>query len=133
MIDKTFILAGRAVFTISNGKGEWYTFRIKRKMYHLNDIYFVSLLVSPNEYAYIGVLREYTGKVQLTAKSHFSIDSKPYQVLQWAIALIWSNSTPPKGYTLDHNGYCGRCGRVLTTPESLKRGLGPECWRELCG
>ena len=24
---------------------------------------------------------------------------------------------------------CGACGRELTSPESLERGLGPECWR----
>ena len=26
-----------------------------------------------------------------------------------------------------HSGRCGRCGRLLTTPESIKRGLGPVC------
>ena len=26
-----------------------------------------------------------------------------------------------------HEGRCGKCGRVLTVPESLILGLGPEC------
>jgi hypothetical protein len=26
-----------------------------------------------------------------------------------------------------HSGRCGRCGRTLTTPDSIERGLGPEC------
>lgn len=26
-----------------------------------------------------------------------------------------------------HHGVCGRCGRKLTTPESIQRGLGPKC------
>lgn len=31
-----------------------------------------------------------------------------------------------------HEGRCGRCGRTLTVPESLRRGLGPVC-TELMG
>jgi hypothetical protein len=27
-----------------------------------------------------------------------------------------------------HEGRCGRCGRALTVPESVERGIGPECW-----
>jgi len=26
-----------------------------------------------------------------------------------------------------HEGRCGRCGRALTVPESIKSGFGPEC------
>lgn len=28
---------------------------------------------------------------------------------------------------LHHCGKCGRCGRKLTNPESIARGIGPEC------
>jgi hypothetical protein len=27
-----------------------------------------------------------------------------------------------------HEGRCGACGRRLTVPESIERGLGPECY-----
>lgn len=27
-----------------------------------------------------------------------------------------------------HMGICGRCGRALTTPESITRGIGPVCY-----
>ena len=26
-----------------------------------------------------------------------------------------------------HSGKCGKCGKKLTTPESIKSGLGPYC------
>jgi uncharacterized metal-binding protein YceD (DUF177 family) len=28
---------------------------------------------------------------------------------------------------VDHMGKCGRCGRPLTVPESVRSGFGPEC------
>jgi hypothetical protein len=31
------------------------------------------------------------------------------------------------GWDVKHCGYCGKCGRVLTEPESLESGLGPIC------
>ena len=38
-----------------------------------------------------------------------------------------------KGFNLHHEGRCCRCGRVLSTPESCDRGIGPECWKHLNG
>lgn len=32
------------------------------------------------------------------------------------------------GYTLLREGRCVRCNRLLTHPESIDRGVGPECW-----
>jgi len=29
-----------------------------------------------------------------------------------------------------HEGRCARCGRALTDPASIKRGLGPECYKK---
>jgi hypothetical protein len=26
-----------------------------------------------------------------------------------------------------HENHCGRCGRTLTVPESVERGIGPDC------
>jgi len=29
-------------------------------------------------------------------------------------------------------GHCCRCGRELTDPVSLERGIGPDCWNDIC-
>ena len=31
------------------------------------------------------------------------------------------------GFDVHHEGKCGKCGRPLTVPESVKTGLGPIC------
>jgi hypothetical protein len=35
--------------------------------------------------------------------------------------------TPKATYTVQLSKRCLRCNRTLTTPESLERGIGPEC------
>lgn len=34
-------------------------------------------------------------------------------------------------FELEVSKRCLKCNRELTTPESLERGIGPECWRQL--
>lgn len=33
----------------------------------------------------------------------------------------------PQKMAVYHSGRCGSCGRELTTPESIRRGLGKKC------
>lgn len=138
MLTKEFILAGKAIFTVSNGKGEHYTFRVKRKD---NDaprlpVYFVSLLTGPDntrDYSYMGVLSEYTGLTRLTNASKMTDSATSFRVINWALKKVWAGESLPEGYEIHHEGYCGRCGRMLTTPESVAAGFGPECIQKLCG
>jgi hypothetical protein len=47
-------------------------------------------------------------------------------VIRWAVKAVAKGSLP-EGYKIQHEGKCCRCGRTLTTPESIERGIGPEC------
>lgn len=67
----------------------------------------------------------------------------PIQFRQTAKAKITAEAPSVKGFvffwnaiaagkmpcsmTVRHEGKCGRCGRKLTVPESIDRGIGPEC------
>lgn len=131
VVERPFILAGKAIFTVSNPSGERYTFRVRRVE---NDdrpaVYFVSLLTGPmntSDYTYLGLLNPATGEVRLTAKSRMTDDSTPVKVIRWALRRIWAGASFPQGYHAHHAGRCGRCGRLLTVPESILSGLGPEC------
>jgi Family of unknown function (DUF6011) len=147
-ISREFLFAGRAIFTVSNGRGERYTFRVRKKEL-LKDPprgtsqtdadwrernppekwWFVQLLTGPentNDYTYVGVLLN-TGAVKLTTKSKFTTASKPYRVANWVCQKVVRQEPLPSGYEVLHAGRCGRCGRLLTVPESIKTGLGPEC------
>lgn len=120
-----FFALGRAVFTVANPSGERYTFKISKP--RTKDIFFASLVNgSQSGNAYLGVYSPDTNTIRETFKSVFKSGEKPFQVLAWALKAT-ATHTIPIGYTIQHEGKCGRCGRELTTPESINAGIGPEC------
>ena len=142
MLSRSFITAGKAIFTVevpadfadSYGKPH-YTYRVKLKPAKDNypDMYFVGALTGPDnnrDYSYLGILDPNTGKVRTTGKSKFQADSFTVRLLNRVLARVWANdcgSIEDAGFNLHHEGKCGRCGRRLTVPESIETGLGPEC------
>lgn len=126
--DAKFFSGGRAVFTVSNGKDSHYTYRIS----HTNDTQplFVGLLTGPDNessYTYLGVYEPVTHSVRLTKSSKFTDDTIPVKVIRWAIKQVVEGKQLPSGYAIQHEGKCCRCGRTLTTDESINNGIGPEC------
>ena len=132
-ISKSFVTAGNATFTVSNGKGDWYTFRARRPKARKEGVtppVFMQLLTGPDnrsDYTYLGVLDEVGGFVRLTGASKLGQDTQPMKVLAFALRIIWGKQQLPEGYTIQHAGRCGACGRKLTVPSSIETGLGPEC------
>lgn len=136
MLTKDFLFAGNAIFTVTNPQGEYYTYRLREPADQNEDIpiWFLSVLTGPDntsDYTYVGIVTKATlhnGQfVRLTAKSRYENDSKIVQVARWGIKKILEGKELPEGYRIDHIGKCGKCGRPLTTPESIQDGLGPIC------
>jgi hypothetical protein len=78
----------------------------------------------------LGVLNPNAGEVRLTAKSRLQDDSMVVKILKRTLARLWANQgeeIAKAGFDVHHEGKCGRCGRKLTVPESVKSGFGPEC------
>ena len=126
MLGREFFTAGRAVFTVSNPRGEFFTYRVEAKDSKL----FLSLLTGPNnltDYTYLGVVDQASGRVKTTKRSKLGPETRPVRVADWALRHVWTCRPFPPGYALAHVGRCGRCGRPLTDPESIGRGLGPTC------
>jgi hypothetical protein len=124
-----FFKGGNALFTVGNSKGEHYTYKIRQPKGE-NKPFFVSLLTGPentNDYTYLGIYNPNSHDVILTSKSKFNQESVPVKVIRWAIKIVVANKEFPAGYTIQHEGRCCRCGRTLTTPESIENGIGPEC------
>lgn len=122
-----FFEGGKAIFTVSNPKGEYYTFKIRHPE---KKPFFVSLLKGPDnnsDYVYLGIYNPINFEIYLTEKSKFNDDSVPVKVVRWAIKQIASNKQIPNGYSIQHENKCCRCGRKLTTPSSIDNGIGPEC------
>lgn len=154
-VTKQFVLAGKATFTVELADsfrqerkekyGEdlkaHYTFRVnfKAKNGKYPDTYFVKVLTGPEntkDYTYVGKLLKDSGKVVTTSASKWRDDDIRFKLLNRVLALVWLGDIKPieeKGFGLHHEGKCGRCGRLLTTPESIERGIGPECWEIMGG
>jgi len=143
-VTKDWILAGKAIFTVYNGKGDHYTYRVKRKDSDnpvKRPMWFISLLTGPDnydDYTYLGVCNVATGAIRLTRASRLRQDSKPVKVVDWALRLVWAGKDFPPGYSIKGEGRCGRCGRRLTKPEGIsddgyRKGYGPICWSKVCG
>jgi len=123
--DINFFTGGNSIFTVSNNTGEHYTYKIRKPKD--KDVFFVSLLISPEIFSYIGILDINEMKVKTTSKSKYKDESKPLKVINWAIKQIKENKEIPSGYGIQHEGRCCKCGRRLTNPESIELGIGPEC------
>lgn len=141
-----FILAGNATFTIESEKtGRHLTYKVQAAK-GSNDRYFVKLLGGPdneNSFYYIGMIVEDTfrspvagaqagvvsrlgWKFILTRASRVTDETTSVKALRYVLGAL-NRKQMPAMTKVWHSGKCGRCGRRLTVPASLERGIGPEC------
>jgi Family of unknown function (DUF6011) len=59
-------------------------------------------------------------------KSRVGREAPSAKAFDWAWRAL-TKGTMPANLEVWHEGRCGRCGRKLTVPESIARGIGPEC------
>jgi hypothetical protein len=125
---RDFVLAGKAIFTVQNEKtGNRFTYKVKQAQDDgaPKKVWFVSVLNGPDNgsnYAYIGTI--FGNDFRHTKKSTVTPEAQSFKVFAW---MIKHNLTLPEFVKLHHEGFCCRCGRRLTVPESIKSGMGPEC------
>ena len=131
---KTFILGGSAVFTLTSLKtGKHFTFKVKEKKEEgLNgpNLRFVNVLAGPDNHSfdesvYLGFIPS-VGKLQIVSGKKGRPDAPSFKALAWVLAHL-NNDNLPEQVKIQHEGRCCKCNRVLTHPESLDRGIGPEC------
>ena len=137
----SFIKAGNAYFTIRSLRtGTRFTYRVTRaeckrcgqKDCHCwaNPMLFVSVLTGPDNwenYKYSGYIKD--NLFQSSAKKGISQSAPSTIAFDWLWRALTTPNRPelPKQLELWHEGRCGRCGRKLTVPESIERGIGPDC------
>jgi len=122
----TFLTAGNATFTLEGSKSR-FTFRVARSKD--GKLFFISVLTGPDntaDYAYVGVIRG--SEFALTAKSRMTKDTPSVVAFAWFWrALVHKDEEDLAKVRFFHECHCGRCGRPLTVPASVKRGIGPDC------
>jgi len=129
--DPKFFEGGKAIFTVHNDKGIHYTYKISKKPKWPFCIYVLTGPDNNSNYTYLGVYNPNNFRVYLTGKSKYKDDTMMVKVIRWAVARIGSGKPVPEGYGIKHDGRCCRCGRRLTTPESVDSGIGPECRKRM--
>jgi hypothetical protein len=134
-----FILAGKAVVTfVSQKTDKRFTYQIEAAR-GTDDLYFVRALSGPSntsDYTYLGTIRKAGARASyyVGAKSRFSKDAPVQRAFSWVFRqLAQQNHDKLAGVEILHAGYCGRCGRLLTTEQSIKTGIGPVCLTKMGG
>lgn len=122
-----FIFAGKSLVTFVNTKtGNRFTFKIKSTKD--SNLYFISVLTSPEIYTYIGTAVE--GLFRHGRKSAISSSAQSVKVFEFVLNKLKLLSLPDF-IEVWHEGKCGKCGRTLTVPSSIQSGIGPECAKTL--
>lgn len=130
-VGKDFILGGRAIFTLV-GKVGRFTLKVRRADATAEDpnpkTFFVSVMTGTNNesYDYMGVLEKFSGQIIRTKGSKVPANHPAFVAASWALPQIWKHGKMPGGQVV-HAGRCGRCAKLLTDPDSVRTGFGPEC------
>jgi hypothetical protein len=129
---KRFLIGGQATITLESKKtNRWFTYKIKSHKDN-ESIFFVSVLTgtdNESNYTYIGTIFNNLAllpKFKLTKNSKISETSSSFVAFNYFFINLINNRLHPD-LAVYHNGVCCCCGRTITTPESLKTGIGPFC------
>lgn len=126
---KTFVMAGHARFTlVSLRTGTRFTYEVVAADDEADSRMFVRVLTGADnegDYTYLGTIFD-RSRYAHGRRSRIGQDAPS------AVAFAWAWPRLCVGVDLMnceiwHEGRCGRCGRVLTVPESIDSGIGPVC------
>src|ERR1700752_4765990 len=78
-----------------------------------------------NDYASIGVIKD-KERFDVGHRADLPYDDKRTRGFRYVFLHLSEKMMPPKA-EIWHEGTCGRCARPLTDPQSIARGIGPEC------
>lgn len=130
-----FLLGGRCACVIMNentgNRFEYYINKPKNENPKFNKdgfkTYFISIRIGKSlEYAGHMSVNIEEGKMKYFQgrKGAVSGDNQAVKALMY---VMTHTNCMPECVKVMHLGKCGRCGRKLTDPESIQRGLGPTC------
>ena len=132
---RRFITAGKSYFTVASIKtGNRFTYRVRKSKD--GAIWFVALLTGTENtscYSYMGYING-DGDFRTTKKSQITETAPSTNAFKWLWNRVTNdNKDLPDGAEFIRSSRCGRCAKVLTTPESIIEfgGYGPECVKML--
>lgn len=132
---QAYVLADNATFTLVSKKSRArYTYRVRSVQPDASGrvssvTHFVNVMNGPeNEtnYVYLGNIRR-GPSYDHGRKSKISDSAPSARAFEWFFNRALLEPALFDQVEVWHDGRCGACGRKLTVPESIARGLGPEC------
>lgn len=132
---RKYVLAGQAIFTVASSKiNKRYTYKIVALSKHPGWYRCYVMWGDDNtkDYRYCGVFR--SENMQLHTKYGNLPNYTYFKMLQQFLAFLTAEEIQKRGNRLPNacdfyrSRYCARCGRLLTTPEAIKRGYGRICY-----
>ena len=132
-----FMLAGKSEFVMhSNKTNQDFTYRLNRKISQEDKdkfIYFVSTKMGTTwEYAGILWYDDKQDQYRFAQGKKGQVDASNIYIRSLIFVLNKLHKGGiPEHLTVYHTGSCGRCGKKLTTTESILTGLGPECSKKV--
>ena len=134
-IDPAYLTAGEAEIHVQNPKGDEVQFRIRKVENERGLIWFVDANTAPipgePRWEYLGVFNpdavESSEVLFLTRTSRFAPGDLATRAFRYFLIPVLYHVALPDGYRMRHGGRCPRCGRLLSSGKSLRRGIGPRC------
>jgi hypothetical protein len=132
----TAVFAGNATITLVSGKsGKRFTYKITQgdEKDGQPGPFFVKVLTgqdNTNDYTYAGIWTK--NGVKPTKNSKIGTEADSMKLINWALPHIVGGYLPTN-VEVWHTGRCCRCGRLLTVPESVAHGIGPDCAEKMAG
>ena len=124
---REYLTAGNSIFTLESGKtGRRFTYKVIKKKGN-NNFYEVRQLrgddnENSNAYYFIGLLIK-----QDTLKTSWKTTSPESHVAKAFDFYIKHIDNVPDNLRVYRSTRCCCCGRLLTTPEAIKEGIGHKC------
>lgn len=124
-----YILAGKATVSLKSARsGDHLTYRVEKPKPSTAKpnapSHFVKVRTG-NDFAYLGFIGK-DGAFVHGRKADLPQDSLQVKAFRWTVDQLRAKQLPDV-LEVWHEGCCGRCNRPLTDPESIKRGIGPDC------
>jgi hypothetical protein len=127
-----YMLGGKATLTLVSRRTQArFTYRIR--VSKDGRRYYVSVLTGSDntrDYTFIGTIFPQlpgTGEpARFSLTSSLTQDTPSVRAFSWSFKRL-ARGELPEELEAWHEGRCSRCNRMLTTPESIQKGMGPEC------
>ena len=131
------LTAGNAILTFLNSQtGNRFTFKIVKKDEDKNNLtennlFWVKVLTgsdNDSDWTFIGTIfktKDGTITYKHSNKSRIRYSAQSAKVINWLVGI--GEGVVPDVLKVYHNGFCLKCGKTLTVPESIESGIGPKC------